>query len=190
MKNRNADNVLRGQFSAQDIVDAFKNGDYSQLFEVVGEKLQNPFQNIPSYGQSLDIRRVVEASEGTTNDLLLRFQPPTGMEAIITGYGIFSDAQFAAQTEFIPTLNGRRVFPFHGTPTDISNPRKLPYKISLGLGPDLSNENLIECNLRIQENDILEWRITNSSAIAQVMGVRFNGYLRSMAKAINYKIGG
>jgi hypothetical protein len=60
----------------------------------------------------------------------------------------------------------------------------------LGLGPDLSNESMIECNLRIQDNQKFEWLISNLSIVPQVLGVRFKGYLRSIGKAQNYKIGG
>lgn len=182
--------VLSEQFSSYEIIDAFRNGDFANTFKEIGEKLRNPFINIPSSGQSLDIRRVVEASAGTTNALLINFQPPKGMEAIVTAYGIYSDAALAVETEFVPLLNGTRVFPYHGTPTDINNPNKIPYRISLGLGPDLSNESMIECNLRILETQTFQWYITNSSLLSQVMGVRFKGYLRSIGKAQNYKIGG
>jgi hypothetical protein len=187
---RKASDVLEERFSPREIIDAFKNGDYADAFKSLGEKLTNPFINIPSSGQSLDIRRVVAASPGTISALLINFQPPPGMEAIITAYGVYSDAQFAFQTEFVPLLNSRRVFPYHGTPTDINNPQVLPYRISLGLGPDLSNESMIECNLRIMENQKFEWYITNTSVVEQVLGVRFKGYLRSVSKAQNYKIGG
>lgn len=189
-RRRNPRDVLEDQFSPKDIVDAFKHGDFADAFKTLGEKLKNPFINIPQSGQSLDIRRVVEASPATVNDLLINFMPPPGMEAIITAYGVYSDAQFASQTEFVPLLNNTRVFPYHGTPRDINNPQVLPYKISLGLGPDLSNESMIECNLRIQENQRFEWYISNTSDVAQVLGVRFKGYLRSIGKAQNYKIGG
>lgn len=189
-RKRNPRDVLEDQFSPKEIIDSFKNGDFADAFKALGDKISNPFINIPASGQSLDIRRVVAASAGTVNALLINFQPPPGMEAIITAYGVYSDAQFAAQTEFVPLLNGRRVFPYHGTPTDINNPQILPYRISLGLGPDLSNESMIECNLRIQENQRFEWYISNTSTVEQVLGVRFKGYLRSISKAQNYKIGG
>lgn len=189
-RKKRPNEVLEDQFSPAEIIDAFRNGDFADAFKSLGEKLRNPFINIPASGQSLDIRRVVEATSGTTSELLINFQPPKGMEAIITAYGVYSDAQFAIETEFVPLLNGTRVFPYHGTPTDINNPQKLPYRISLGLGPDLSNESMIECNLRIMENQTFQWFITNSSIVSQVMGVRFKGYLRSVGKAQNYKIGG
>jgi hypothetical protein len=189
-RKRRPNEVLEDQFSPIEIIDSFRHGDFADAFKALGEKLKNPFINIPQSGQSLDIRRVVEATPGTVNALLLNFVPPPGMEAIITAYGVYSDAQFAAQTEFVPLLNGTRVFPYHGTPTDINNPQKLPYRIALGLGPDLSNESMIECNLRIQENQKFEWFISNTSTVVQVLGVRFKGYLRSVSKAQNYKIGG
>jgi hypothetical protein len=187
---KNPQKVLEEQFSPKEILEAFKNGDFENTFKELGEKLKNPFINIPASGQSLDIRRVVDASAGTTSAMLINFQPPRGMEAIITAYGVYTDAAFAIDTEFVPLLNGTRVFPYHGTPTDINNPNKIPYRISLGLGPDLSNQSMIECNLRILENQTLQWFITNSSALSQVMGVRFKGFLRSIGKAQNYKIGG
>lgn len=187
---KNPQKVLEEQFSPKEILEAFKNGDFENTFKELGEKLKNPFINIPASGQSLDIRRVVDASAGTTSAMLINFQPPKGMEAIITAYGVYTDAALAIDTEFVPLLNGTRVFPYHGTPTDINNPNKIPYRISLGLGPDLSNESMIECNLRILENQTLQWFITNSSALSQVMGVRFKGFLRSIGKAQNYKIGG
>jgi hypothetical protein len=189
-RNRNPRDVLEDQFSTKEIIDAFKNGDFADSFKALGDKLRNPFINIPQSGQSLDIRRVVEASAGTIDALLIKFSPPPGAEAIITAYGVYSDAQFAIDTEFVPLLNGTRVFPYHGTPRDVNNPQLLPYKISLGLGPDLSNESMIECNLRIQEGQTFEWYISNTSTVAQVLGVRFKGYLRSISKAQNYKIGG
>ena len=187
---KNPQQVLEEQFSPKEILEAFKNGDFENTFKELGEKLKNPFINIPASGQSLDIRRVVDASAGTTSAMLINFQPPRGMEAIITAYGIYTDAALAVDTEFVPLLNGTRVFPYHGTPTDINNPNKIPYRISLGLGPDLSNESMIECNLRIQDTQTFQWFITNSSALSQVMGVRFKGFLRSIGKAQNYKIGG
>ena len=187
---KNPQKVLEEQFSPKEILEAFKNGDFENTFKELGEKLKNPFINIPASGQSLDIRRVVDASAGTTSAMLINFQPPRGMEAIITAYGVYTDAALAIDTEFVPLLNGTRVFPYHGTPTDINNPNKIPYRISLGLGPDLSNESMIECNLRIQDTQTFQWFITNSSTLSQVMGVRFKGFLRSIGKAQNYKIGG
>lgn len=176
--------------SPRSIIDAFANGDFEKTFKDIGEKLKNPFINIPSNGQSLDIRRVVEITSGSIGELLLNFTPPKGMEAIITAYGIYSDAQFASQTEFIPTVNGSRVFPYHGTPTNVNDSSVLPYKISLGLSADLSNESMIECNLRLQETQKFQWHITNTSTVTQILGVRFKGYLRSVGHAQNYKVGG
>lgn len=187
---KNPQKVLEEQFSPKEILEAFKNGDFENTFKELGEKLKNPFINIPASGQSLDIRRVVDASAGTTSAMLINFQPPRGMEAIITAYGVYTDAELAIHTEFVPLLNGTRVFPYHGTPTDINNPNKIPYRLSLGLGPDLSNESMVECNLRILDTQTFQWYITNSSLLSQVMGVRFKGFLRSIGKAQNYKIGG
>jgi len=141
----------RNRFSPKEIIDAIAQSEFGKIFRQIENKLTTPFQNIPQNGESFDIRRLSDALAGTTDDLFLNFAPPKGFEAIITGYGIFSDAQFATQTEFNPRVNGSRVFPYHGTPTDLNNPRKLPYRISLGLGPDLTDQSLIECSLRLRD---------------------------------------
>ena len=189
-KNRSPQLLSDEAFSPSEIVEAMKQGNWAEVFKQVGDKLGTPFINIPSYGSSLDIRRLSQVTSGTLQESFLRFQPPKGMEAIITGYGVFSDAQFAATTEFIPLLDGRRIFPYHGTPTDILNPQKLPYRISLGLSPDLDDTSLIEVALRIQENQVFEWKLTNTAGTDQAMGVRFKGYLRPVSKQRNFKIGG
>jgi hypothetical protein len=189
-KNKSPQLLNDESFSPSEIVEAMKQGNWAEIFSKVGDKLTTPFLNIPQNGTSLDVRRLGEVTAGSVQELFLRFQPPKGMEAIITGYGVFSDAQFASTTEFIPLLDGRRIFPYHGTPTDIQNPKKLPYRISLGLAPDLSNEALIEVALRVKENQVFEWKVTNTSGTNQSMGVRFKGYLRPVSKQRDYKLGG
>lgn len=178
------------RFSPKEIIDAFSDAGWLDVFKKFGDKASSPFVNLPSNAESIDIRRVSDTSAGTFEDLFIKFQPPKGFEAIITGYGIYSDAQFAIQTEFIPKINGTRVFPYHGQPRDVNNPLVLPYKICLGLGPDLTDVSLIECSLRIKETDVFEWYLTNASPVAQTMGVRFKGYLRSVNQMKDYKIGG
>jgi len=189
-KKNNPNHPESNRFSPKEIIDAIMQSEFGKIFRSVENKLTTPFQNIPKNGESFDIRRLSDTLSGTTDELFLNFAPPKGFEAIITGYGIFSDAQFATQTEFIPRVNGSRVFPYHGTPTDLTNPRKLPYRISLGLGPDLTDESLIECSLRVKETDTFTWNLTNSSILTQAMGVRFKGYLRTVNEMHDYKIGG
>lgn len=189
-KNKSPQLLNDEAFTPKDIVKALEQLGLGDVFKALKSKLNTPFVNIPDDGESFDLRRVVSADAGTVNATLLTFKPPVGQEAIITGYGIYSDAQFAAFTNFIPTLEGRRVFPYHGTPTVIDNSTVLPYRISLGLAPDLSNESLIECALRVKATQTFKWTITNTSAVPQVMGVRFKGYLRPVSEQRNYKIGG
>jgi hypothetical protein len=189
-KKNNPNNPDYSRFSPKEIIDAIMQSDFGKIFKTIENKLTTPFENIPQNGESVDIRRVSDTLAGTNDELFLSFRPPRGFEAIITGYGIFSDAQFAAQAEFIPRLNGSRIFPYHGTPTNMANPLILPYRISLGLGPDLTDVALIECSLRVKETDIFTWNLTNSSIVTQTMGVRFKGYLRTVNEMRDYKIGG
>lgn len=186
IKKRFPGDPLDRQFSVADIVKSVLDGDWAS--ELTGP-MKSPFINIPKNSISIDVRRVSDTAAGTNRELFLSFQPPRDMEAIITGYGIFSDAQFAAQANFEPFLNDIRLFPYHGTP-DPLNPTKTPYKISLGLGPDLNDQSLIECALRIGENDTFKWLLTNSSTVTQTMGIRFKGFIRPVSDTRTYRIGG
>lgn len=189
-KKEDPRNPDRDRFDPEEIIRALLQADFGKIFRSIENKVNTPFVNLPKNAESLDIRRVSDTTAGTFEELFLSYQPPKGFEAIITGYGIFSDAQFAISTDFIPKVNGSRVFPYHGTPRDVNNPRVLPYKIDLGLGPDLTDVSLIECSLRLKETDTFTWQLTNASPVTQVMGVRFKGYLRSVNEMRDYRVGG
>jgi hypothetical protein len=175
--------------TAQEIIDALSDSGLMEAFAKIGAKVSAPTKNLPKNSTSLDIRRVSEVESGTEEEVFLSFTPPNGYEAIITHYGIFSDAQYSEQTEFVPKLNNSRVLSYHGTPHS-DDPSRLPYRMALGLGPDLTDVAMIECQIRVKEGQYFEWFLTNYSDVSQTMGVRFKGYLKPVQQDNDFRIGG
>lgn len=138
---------------------------------------------VPDGSQSLDMRRLVSVATGTVNEEIFRFQAPKGQRVWFLGYSIFSDGTLAASQEFIPRVDGNRVFPYHGDPNN-------SFKINLGLGPDMSNQNIIHCQLPLEPGQVLTWSVTNTSGVAIAMGVRMTGYLDSQNLRAATRVGG
>lgn len=147
--------------------------------------VQLPFHLfIPPGAQSWDPRIAADVLANTTAPTLLwSFRVPKGAMLHIFSYAIFSDGTLAANQEFIPRVNGSRVFPYQGDPTD-------EFKINLGLAPDLSNNSLITCQLTLNPNDLIEWFVINRNVVDVAMGVRMSGYIDRDQRRINARVGG
>ena len=138
---------------------------------------------MPEAVAGVDMRKVCTIIAGSVKQSLFSFVCPVGNTIRFLSYGIFSDALSSADTEFIPTVNGNRIFPYHGDPSN-------NFKMSLGLAPDLSNNSLIPCQLQLNPGDKLEWFVTNIAAIDTFMGVRMVGYLDSAQSRAAARFGG
>lgn len=124
---------------------------------------------IPEDAQSVDIRNLVNVPPGTTVTLL-EFRCPKGMFVKFINYAVYFDALLFNLVNLEPLVNDQRVLPFHGNPQE-------RYKIGLGTGQDLSNGNLIACQLDLQPNDVLKWVFTNADIVDVAAGVRMVGYV-------------
>lgn len=142
-----------------------------------------PHLFIPQGAQSLDLRRVVAVSSPSTGILLFSYTSPPGAITRFIKYGIFNDGQNGANYEFLPLVDGARIFPFHGDPSQ-------NYKIYLGLGPDLSEASMIPCQLSLQPGQKLEWYISNTSGVDTSMGVRMVGYFDTTQRRVQGRFGG
>lgn len=128
-----------------------------------------PHLFIPADAQSVDIRNLANVPPATTVELL-RFRCPQGQFVKFINYSVFFDALLFNLVNLVPTVNGVRILPFHGNP-------QANYKIGLGTGQDLSNANLIACQVDLQPNDVLVWEFTNSDVVDVAAGVRMVGYV-------------
>jgi hypothetical protein len=137
---------------------------------------------IPANVQNLDLRKLATVSSGTIKQEFFRFKCPPGATTRFIAYAIYNDGDIAANYRFDPEVNGNRVFPYHGDPTD-------NYRISLGLSPDLSNNALIPCQLTLMPEQEIIWYITNTSTVATDMGIRMVGYFDTTQRLVTPRFG-
>lgn len=141
---------------------------------------------IPAQAVSIDIRRVCNVSPGSLitdpANVLIRYTAPPGAITRFISYGVFCDGELSADFAFEPKVDGSRVFPYHGDPSQ-------DYRINLGLGPDLSNSSLIQCNLALTPGQTLTWSVENLSTVKTVMGVRMVGYFDSSSQSVAPRFG-
>jgi hypothetical protein len=136
----------------------------------------------PEGAQTIDIRKVCLVAAGDTDEIL-RFKAPQGSITRFTHYGIFNDGALEDDFQFLPLVDGRRAFPYHGDPAE-------DFRISLGLGPDLTNNSMIEATLALSPTQEIVWSAVNNSAVAVTMGVRMKGYLDFSQRMVQTRYGG
>lgn len=132
-----------------------------------------------------DMRVVRSMDPGESFDLI-SFRPMDfGIQGpvFITHYAIFNDGLLEDNFSFLPTVNGARIYPFHG------NPAK-NFLISLGLAPDLSNYALIPGFFVLKPTDQLKWTAFNNDSVQVAMGVRVVGYVDQTSKLMSTRFGG
>jgi len=141
-----------------------------------------PHLFIPENAESIDIRKVMNIPLGTSDYEILSFTAPQGAVTRFIKYGVFNDGLLASDYRFLPVIDGSRIFRYHGDPTD-------NYRISLGLGPDLSETAMIGCQLMLYPGQTVRWLVTNASAVDTAMGVRMVGYLDTSQRLVPTRFG-
>lgn len=129
----------------------------------------------PQKSLSVDIRALAIIQPAETFEIL-RYVSDPGAATFFYGYGVFNDALLFDDVEFIPRLDGTRIFQKHGTPIYTAGNPNPRYRISLGLAPDLANTAMIPTQQAVNPGQVLTWTVTNNAAVDVVMGVRMTGY--------------
>jgi len=137
---------------------------------------------IPQGAASIDIRRCCTVTPGTARETIMSFTAPPGGVTQFISYAIFNDGLLENNYEFRCLVNGTNVLAYHGDPSN-------NFRISLGLGPDLSNVNLIPMQLSVQPGQTVIWTVTNSSEVDTVMGVRMVGYINTVSGLYSAPVG-
>lgn len=141
----------------------------------------------PAEAQTIDIRRMCTITPDANFQLLMEFNPASygikGAAIRLTHYGIACDGELEVNFEFLPTVNGARIFPFHGDPQN-------NFRMNLGLAPDLSDNSLIAAELYLRSQDVLRWYVKNNDTVDADMGVRMKGYLDTTQKTVSARFGG
>lgn len=124
---------------------------------------------VPEQAQSVDIHKTMAVAAGapTTIQEIFKFICPENKLVWFQQYAIFSNAADLTKVQFIPRVNGTRIFPYQGDP--------MTFNINSGLGADLSNQNMIDGQLYLKPGDVLTWTVINTGAAINV-GVRHRGY--------------
>jgi hypothetical protein len=138
---------------------------------------------IPEGAQSLDLRKLATVTTATLKGEFFRFKSPPGVVTRFLSYGVYNDGALASAFKFEPEVNGNRVFPYHGDPSD-------NFRIALGLAPDLSNNSLIPCQLALMPEQEIIWYVTNTSGVDTDMGVRMVGYFDTTQRLTTPRFGG
>jgi hypothetical protein len=139
---------------------------------------------IPQGAESLDLRTVWNVPTGTIDFEILKYIAPVGAITRFINYSIFNDGDAEINYDFKPFVNGNRILRYHGHPLPNGS-----YKLALGLGPDMSNASLIQCELALNPGDTLIWLITNVSGVDTSMGVRMVGYFDTQSIRVTPKFG-
>lgn len=147
----------------------------------------------PSQAQTVNLIRAAVINPGATVDLIT-FQPQfhgiLGSNVIFTHYALFNDGLNAANFSFQPLVNGQRVYPYHGSPVDLSGNQSNQFVMAMGMGPDLGDNSLVMGMLALQPVDTLVWRVTNNDVVQVAMGVRHTGYVDQGSRRIERRFGG
>lgn len=141
----------------------------------------------PEGAQTIDLRKMCAVTPGAASQLFMTFNPSAlgikGGAFRFTHYAITGDGELATNFQFIPTVNGARVYPFHGDPDN-------NFRMNLGLAPDLSDNSLIAAELYILSTDVVRWFVVNTNTVEADMGVRMKGYLDTTQQTISARFGG
>jgi hypothetical protein len=128
-----------------------------------------PHLFMPEDAQSVNISSERLVAPGTQT--ILTFSGVPGSIVRFLSYAFYSTAPSPAfPSQIVPTVNGIRVFPYHGDPLD-------NYSINVSSGPDLSNGSMISCLLDLQPTDKLEWTYFNATGGNVNVGIRMVGYV-------------
>lgn len=137
---------------------------------------------LPEGAKSIDMRNLFTVDPGAT-ETLIDYTPSSGGVAVITHFGIFNDGLLASDFDFFPTVNGNRIYPFHGDPLE-------NFRLYLGTAPDLSNDSLHHAPITLQPGQRLLWRVQNRAAVPTDMGVRVVGYFTRIQDRKQVPFGG
>lgn len=136
----------------------------------------------PKDVSTLDIENTVVVNP-TSNFTLLTFTCPKDAFTRIIAFAVFNDGLAAADFDFVPTIDNRRVFPYHGDPTD-------NFRIYMGVTSDIGNEALRYAMTDFQAGQTFTMLAINRGLIATTMSARIVGYVSSKGGRAQNTYGG
>jgi hypothetical protein len=123
----------------------------------------------PEGADSFDIR-VVGIIDPESKETLLSYKALDSQTIRFIRYGIYTNIVPGQNVDFFPTKQGSRILRYHGDCND-------NFKLNLSVGPDLTENSLIPCDIILRPGEVLEWKVVNNGAVKSDVGVRMRGFL-------------
>jgi len=123
----------------------------------------------PEGSDQFDIRVVGVVQAGAT-EVLMSYRAENSQTIRFIKYGMFTNILLATNVTFFPTKDGSRILRYHGDPND-------DFKLNFSVGPDLTENSLITCDVTLRAGEELRWTVTNNGTVGAEVGVRMKGFL-------------
>jgi hypothetical protein len=136
----------------------------------------------PDGADTFDIRVVGNLSPNST-EILLEYTAQDSQTIRFIRYGLYTNIVPAVNVDFFPTKNGSRILRYHGDCND-------DFKLNLSVGPDLSENSLIPCDIVLMPGQTVRWTVKNNGDVPSDVGVRMRGYLITANNTGNRAFGG
>lgn len=145
-----------------------------------------PHLFVPQSSQTVSLQGFNTFLPGTSG-VLTTFTAPQGVVTNFISYTLYCDTSAVlGAAYFTPTVNGQRVFPFHG----ITNSEITPGYFTIAAPPPIANGTVITAQLRMNPGEVLTWTFTNTTLGNMTAGVIMSGYIDSTIKRNNSRFGG
>lgn len=136
----------------------------------------------PEGADTFDIR-VVGTLDPASTETILSFTAQDSQTVRFIRYGLYTNIVPAPNVDFLPTLEGSRILRYHGDPLD-------DFKLNLSVGPDLTENSLIPCDVLVLPGQTIKWTVKNNGGVKSDIGVRMRGYLVTASQASKRSFGG
>ena len=137
----------------------------------------------PEGARTLELNQIVNVLNGGSQ-ILYSFTCPLGSTTVIYGYSLFAGTFTVADYEWIPTVDGRRVLQYHGTPMAIGY-----FKMGTPIANNFFMGDLIKCQILLEPGQVFQWNVRNNTGAATLMGARTSGYVDMSQRLTASKFG-
>lgn len=148
--------------------------------------LQPRHLEAPEGSRTINLLKIVSVPAGGTVTVF-EFQCKPGSSVVFYTYELLSDALYASGVlEWLPKIDSRKLFTFHGVPNANGSARLLDATSIINLGYSPAP---VKCQVLMEPGQILSWEIRNTSGAPILAGVRMSGYLDMNQRLSDAKFG-
>lgn len=142
----------------------------------------------PEGARTLSLRRIITVAGGATNVDLMAYVCLPAASTVFYWYSLVLPAGAFPDVEWLPTIDEQRIFGYHGSPGVSVSPNPTT-NLNVSTGSDFSSVGLVRCQVLMQPNQTLRWRVSNNTGAPVQMGVRMDGYVDLSQMLMSSKFG-